>query len=374
MRRVRQLGVDAGPAALLALADAVGAAAGTTGVGWLWFAAIHLPLVVRRRFPVTVFWTVFAIALAAWTVAGIDAFYPFAVLLAAVATLARHRTWRWWWPAVAAVAAVLATGWSQHGLRLGDLAALAAALTAAVLLGITVRTRRAYVAEVERRAAAAERTRIAREVHDIVAHNLAVMIALADGAALTAAAAPRRAADTLGTISATGREALEEMRRLLGLLRDSSERAEPGPQPGLGDLDQLVAQVREAGLETTLVREGTPGRWGPGAELTIYRLVQEALTNTLKHAGPAATARITLRYTEDGAELEIINGGGSARAGRPAAVLRAGQTAGPRAGRGLAGMLERVAAYHGRVDAGPLPTGGWRVYASLHFGSGGEPS
>jgi signal transduction histidine kinase len=188
------------------------------------------------------------------------------------------------------------------------------------------------------------------------------MVALADGAALTATAAPERAAEVLTTISTTGREALDEMHRLLGLLRDASDRSGLAPQPGLDDLDQLVTQVRDAGLRATLVREGTPGPWGPGAGLTVYRLIQEALTNTLKHAGPSATARIRLRYRKNGVELEIVDDGAGPRTGRADG------------GHGLAGMIERVAAYDGRVDAGPLPAGGWRVHATLHFGQPGEPS
>jgi len=369
MIRVREafarhpLGADAGVAILLALADAPGAVAGAASAGgWVWFATVHLPLVWRRRYPSAVFWAVFVVAVAAWAVAGIDSVYPYAALLAATATLTRYRPWRWWWPAVTAIAVVLGTGWYQNGLRFGDLAALAAGLAAAVLLGVTVRTRQAYVTERERRAAAAERSRIAREVHDVVAHNVAVMVALADGAALAAAAAPERAVATLGTIAATGREALDDLHRLLGLLRDPSERPEFRPQPGLDDLDQLVAQVRDAGLRATVVRNGTPGPWGPAAELTIYRLVQESLTNTLKHAGPATTVGIHLRYGDDEAELDITDDGGAAPEHRQAG------------GHGLAGMLERVAAYDGQVDAGPLPTGGWHVHATLHFGRLGRRS
>ncbi|WP_433219257.1 sensor histidine kinase [Dactylosporangium sp. CS-047395] len=338
---------DAGLAALLALADAPGA----TG-GWAWFAAIHLPLVLRRRFPVAVFWTGFALAVTAWVVGGIEAVYPFVALLAALATVAWHRSWRWWSPAVAAIAAVLVTGRLQGALRDSDLVALAAALAAAVLLGVAVRTRRAYVAEVERRAAAAERTRIAREVHDVVAHNLAVMVALADGAALTAVANPERAAGALGTIAATGREALDEMHRLLDLLRDAPM-----------DLDALVDQVRAAGLRVEVVREGTPGRWGAEAGPTVYRVVQEALTNTLRHAGPAARVRVHVRYETGALALEITDDGGAARKARSA------PSAG---GRGLAGMRERVAAHDGHLEAGPFRNG-WRVRATLHFGQPGWP-
>lgn len=374
------LSVDAGLAALVAAANVPAAlAAGGGATDWPWFASVFLPLVWRRRYPIVVFWTVFVVAVSVWA-AGIAAVYPFFAILVAVYTLARHRSLRQCWPPGAAVAVLLVVTWQEGDPA--DLGTLAAALAAAGLLGITLRTRRAYVAELEERArrlerdrdqhamlaAAAERARIAREMHDIVAHNLAVMVALADGAALTATAAPRRAADTLTTISATGRQALDEMQRLLGVLRDGGS-AEPdrlglSPQPGLDDLAQLVEHVREAGLRATLACEGTPGRWGPGAGLTIYRLVQEALTNTLKHAGPAATAQIRLRYTSTSAEIEITDDGAHRRAQVPAGPLVAG--------RGLTGAMERVAAYDGRVEAGPLPGAGWRVQATLYFGPGEE--
>jgi signal transduction histidine kinase len=341
MIRVRQvaarhpLRVDAGLAALLALAGAPVAAAGVPGaVGWLWFGAVHAPLVWRRRSPVPVFWAVLALAVAGWTVAGIDAGYPFAPLLVALATLARHRSWRRWLPAVAALAAVLASGWHQDGLGLDDVATLAAVLAAAVLAGITLRTRQAYLTQLRRRAAAAERTRIAREVHDIVSHNLAVMVALADGAALTATAAPQRAAATLTTIAVTGREALDEMHRLLGLLRDAADGPTTAPQPGLDDLDDLLAQVRAAGLPVTLAREGVPGSFGPGAELCIYRLVQEALTNVGKHAR-ASRADIRVVQEDGGVLVRVTDDGAGFDAEQPTA------------GFGLEGMRERAALMNG---------------------------
>jgi signal transduction histidine kinase len=146
---------------------------------------------------------------------------------------------------------------------------------------------------------------------------------------------------------------------MLGLLHDGTGPVSSrfAPQPGLDDIDRLVAQVRAAGLRVALTRDGEPGRWGPGAGLTVYRIVQEALTNTLKHAGPAATAHVRLSYTPDGVDLEVTDDG----SGAPAVVS-------PPAGHGLTGMIERAASYGGHVHAGPLPGRGWRVHAHLPFG------
>jgi signal transduction histidine kinase len=371
---------DGGLAVLLAGVNAPALAAADVGVvEWLWFGAAHLPLVWRRRAPVLVFWTVLGLAgaaLAASQPAIVQGVYPESLALVAIYAVARYRPRRYLWPAIAVLEGILvAVAWQQDqpwtSLALGT-----SALAATVLLGLTVSTRRAYLAELEERArrlererdqqaqlaAATERARIARELHDIVAHNLAVMIALADGAAFAATAAPDRAADAMRQVSGTGRQALAEMRRLLGLLRDDQPPQAPSelvPQPGLDDLDELVDQVRAAGVRVTLTREGTAGGWGPGAGLAVYRIVQEALTNTLKHAGPQASAQVRLRYTAAGVDLEVTDDG-AGRPARPAADTVAG-------GHGLAGMIERATSYGGEVQAGPCPGTGWRVRVRLRF-------
>jgi signal transduction histidine kinase len=371
---------DGGLAVLLALVNAPAlAAAGVGVVDWLWFGAAHLPLVWRQRAPVLVFWAVLGLGGAALTTsppAVVQGVYPESLALVAIYTVARYRPRRDLWPAIAVLESILVvTAWQQEqpwtSLALGT-----SGLAATVLLGVTVSTRRAYLAELEERArrlererdqqaqlaVATERARIARELHDIVAHNLAVMIALADGAAFTAAAAPDRAADTMQQVSATGRQALAEMRRLLGLLRDGQPPRAPSelvPQPGLDDLDELVDQIRAAGVRVELTRQGTAGAWGPGAGLAVYRIVQEALTNTLKHAGPQASAQVRLCYTAAGMDLEVTDDG----AGRPASP--AADT--PAGGHGLAGMAERATSYGGEVQAGPRHGTGWRVRAHLRF-------
>jgi signal transduction histidine kinase len=359
--------VDAVVAAVLfAVLGRVTVALGPVSVwGWVWLVVLHLPLVVRRRWPVVVFWTVTVTAFAAVSV-GLGGPALLVVPMVAGYTLARHRSRRALWP-VAVPTAAFVVGWWWHGGPLWDALAVSAAFTVAVLLGAYLQTRRAYLAALEERArrlehereqqdrlaVAAERARIAREMHDIVAHNLAVMVALADGAAAVTPATPQRGVDMMRQTALTGRQALTEIRRLVGLLRVSEEDGQLTPQPGLEDLDELVGQVRAAGLEVTLTRTGTCADLGPGAELAIYRIVQEALTNTIKHAGQHATAEVRLTCDGTTADVEITDDGGD-RVVTPA-----------RPGHGLTGMTERAASYGGRVAAGPGTERGWRVHAHL---------
>ena len=222
--------------------------------------------------------------------------------------------------------------------------AFAGLTIAAAGLGTSVRQRQRYQASLEERAAAAERARIAREMHDIVAHNLSVMIALADGAAFAAERAPAQSASALQAVSATGRQALGEMRGLLGVLRDGRSPGELAPQPGMQEIDLLVGQVRAAGLPVAVAVEGDVRELPPGAQLTVFRVVQEALTNSLKHAGPDAEARVCLHYDPAGVEVEISDNGGGLRSSAQGAH-----------GLGLNGMRERAAVYGGTVEAGPRP-------------------
>ena len=338
--------------------------------------ALVVPLIWRRRAPVLVFWTVFGLA---WLVDSLGVELPALLIvpLVAVYAVARYRPLRHVLPAAAAIELTVLSTRQSDNVPWQGIAGMSTALAAIVLLGVYTRTRRAYLAELEERArrlarerdqqaelaTAAERARIARELHDIVAHNLAVMIALADGAVYNATVAPDRAADAMAKVSGTGRQALAEMRRLLGLLREDPPEPDRNPQPGLDDLDSLVEQLRAAGLRVVVTREGMPGSWGAGAGLAVYRILQEALTNALKHAGPDAVARVRLRYTPHGVELEVTDDG------RRVAVPF-GATAGKGAegnGHGLAGMTERAASYGGTLEAGPGPNGGWRVFTAMTF-------
>jgi signal transduction histidine kinase len=218
------------------------------------------------------------------------------------------------------------------------------------------RERRAQLAERERDVAAREavveeRARIARELHDAIAHNVSMMVVQAGAERRVLDRRQGSTGEVLQTIEEIGRGALTEMRRLVGMLREGGE-DQLSPQPGLGEVPRLVAQVREAGLPVELRVEGNQRQLPVGIELSAYRIVQEALTNALKHAGDA-TASVCVRYGEDTLELEIIDDGPGA-----AAPIAGG-------GHGLAGMRERVALYGGRIDTGHKASGGFRVRVLL---------
>jgi signal transduction histidine kinase len=218
------------------------------------------------------------------------------------------------------------------------------------------RERRAQLAERERDVAAreavvGERARIARELHDAIAHSVSMMVVQAGAERRVLDGRQGSTGEVLQTIEEIGRGALTEMRRLVGMLREGGE-DQLSPQPGLGDLPRLVAQVQEAGLPVELTVEGNQRQLPVGIELSAYRIVQEALTNALKHAGDA-TASVSVCYGEDTLELEIVDDG-------PGAVAPVAS-----GGHGLAGMRERVALYGGRIDAGRKSSGGFRVRVLL---------
>ncbi|HET9656003.1 MAG TPA: sensor histidine kinase [Kineosporiaceae bacterium] len=229
-------------------------------------------------------------------------------------------------------------------------------------------TRRAYLDALEERAdrleiereqqsrlaTAAERARIARELHDVVAHSLSVIIAQADGGRYAARSDSQAAVRALEIVSGTGRTALTDMRRLLGVLRDG-EQDSRGPQPGIGAVADLVTSVRSSGLTVGLAEVGRPRDVGDGLGLAAYRIVQEALTNVLKHGGPAARASVQVSWEADAVRLVVEDDG------RGASASDDGR------GQGLGGMRERARLYGGRVDAGPRPGGGFRVHALLPY-------
>ena len=224
-------------------------------------------------------------------------------------------------------------------------------------------------------ATAAERSRIAREMHDIVAHSLSVIIAQADGGRYAAAQDPAAATRSLVTIGETGRAALADMRRLLGVLRpevstdggragaapgtvvrpgaDGTAVADLVPQPAVGDIEQLVEQVRAAGVRVSLVRMGMARTLPPGTGLTVYRITQESLTNILKHAGPSPTATVLVQWAAAQLVVEVSDDGRGAAA------------TGDGAGQGVLGMRERAAMLGGSLTVGPRPGGGYRVRAEI---------
>ncbi|HYN16668.1 MAG TPA: histidine kinase [Actinomycetes bacterium] len=268
-----------------------------------------------------------------------------------------------------------------------DAAFASLGLAGAWVLGDRARVQRALAAELQeravrlereraeeaRRAVASERARIARELHDVVAHHVSMMVVQAEAGPL--AADPARAAGAFEAIAATGRQALVEMRRLLGVLRGDGDQAPSlAPQPGLAEVPALVEQVGQAGLRVELVVEGTKAALPPGIDLSAYRIVQEALTNALRHGG-AGSARVLVRYGEDDLELQIDNGvePPPAAAGplRPAILPVGSDRQDRRSGRGLLGMRERVNLFGGELHAGPEPGGGFTVEARLPIGDPG---
>jgi signal transduction histidine kinase len=215
------------------------------------------------------------------------------------------------------------------------------------------------VAEAERgralaaeRAAAEERTRIARELHDVVAHAVSVMVVQASAVRRLLHTEQEREREALLSVEQTGREALTEMRRMLGVMStDEQKHVERAPQPGLKHLDGLIAHVQEAGLPVTLRVEGVRPELSAGIDLSAYRIVQEGLANALKHA-TGARAEVLVRYGDDGIEMEVADDGHSANGAR-------GE------GRGLVAMRERVALYGGTLEAGPREGGGFVLHARL---------
>lgn len=346
--------------------------------------ALLLPLLFRRRWPVIAFGAIAVVAGVQWLLnvpLSADA-----ALLVAFYAIVRQRSLR----ISVGAAFVLELGcviamirWSPANSMLLSFILLSGLVAAAGSLAAFARVRASYLRELEDRAeraerdrdqharlaAVEERTRIAREMHDSVAHHLTVMIALAHGAAAVTAASPDEAAAAMTSVAQTGQQALAETRRLLGVLRTEPESVEResarAPQPNLDALESLIGQVRAAGLPVTYSVTGRPYPLPEGLELTLYRLVQEATTNTLKHAGDGATVTVTLEYGEDDVLLRVTDIGGDHAAG--ATVPGTGPSRSG-SGHGLQGMRERVAVWSGSLSAGPIASAaatGWQVTARI---------
>ncbi len=349
--------------------------AGTFGVVLaLWSS---LPLLVRRRWPIAVLAAVESAVVVGLVQATPDLRLGGPALVVAVFTVATRC------PRPRALGAALAVA-GCNGLvllvatllgrtgALHDVVADTILVAGAWAIGDNVGTRRAYLAGLEeraerlereqtvvsQRAALAERARIARELHDVVAHHVSAIAVQAGAAEEQAERDPARARAVLATIQATSREALAEMRAVVGVLHEEGDGVTLAPQPGLAQLAQLAAQSRSAGLDVRVRVDGPAAPLPDALDVCAYRIIQEALTNTLKHAG-ATRAEVTVRYTEDGVELSVVDDGGVGTV--PASL--------PGAGRGLVGMRERVALFRGRLDTGRIPGGGFRVVAHLPTGS-----
>jgi len=341
---------------------------------------LAVPVVFRRKHPVGAYATAVAAGGLQVTLGIRPAATDVAILilLYTLAAYTPRRTSVWGLAVCLAGSAVGILRWTSLGshsvvgwLTAGTMLFAGPALLAWVL-GDSMRYRRAYYASLEDRAArleaerdaqaqiaaVAERARIARELHDVIAHNVSVMVVQADGASYALDNDPGRAREALAAISATGRQALAEMRRLLGVLRHDEDgfTSERAPQPGIGELGELLDQARGAGLPVSFTVEGDPHPLPGGIALAAYRIVQESLTNTRKHAGPVASASVTLRYCDDAVVLAISDDGRGEAGGAGVPGT---------AGHGLTGMRERVASCGGSVAAGPRPGGGFEVVATL---------
>ncbi|HEU5160438.1 MAG TPA: sensor histidine kinase [Streptosporangiaceae bacterium] len=338
-------------------------------------AAMVASLVLRRRAPMSVLAGMFVgeAALSALDYAPSAA--DVIAFLIAVYSVAAHRPLaRSAIGGVAAVVAFTALIFSYPvNVNLVEYVTNMALLIGVWWLGRGLRLRRAYLAELEdraqrlerlregdaRTARVEERARIARELHDVVAHHVSVMTVQAGAARRILDRDPESAREAMSTIEGLGRTALSEMRRIVGVLRTERDPVHAGrelaPQPGLHDIGGLIDRVRETGLMVQLWIEGEPRTLSPGVDLAVYRLVQEALTNTLKHAGPQARAWVRIHYAGQGVNVEIEDDGRGAAAGLPGN--------GDSAGHGLVGMRERVSLYGGELRIGPRSGGGFEVRA-----------
>jgi len=322
------------------------------------------PLVVRRRWPIAVLVAVSAASIAS---ASIDhsqdlAFALVVASYTAAAYVDRERFVRFSAP-IAVAAAVVGTVVADPHTNWVEVVVDATFSTGLpMLLGRISYNRRRRIAVDRERAAhdavTQERARIARELHDVVAHAMSVMVVQAGAARRVLDDDPASARAAIARIEATGRDGMAEMRRLIGILKEDAAEAERTPQPGLADLDGLLGTVRAAGVTVELVTEGAPRALSSGVDLTAFRIVQEALTNVMKHAG-RANARVLLRWLADALEIEVADDG-------------RGPTTAAGGGQGLIGMRERVGLFGGTLTSGPRPGGGFELRATLPIGEGGQ--
>jgi signal transduction histidine kinase len=344
------------------------------GSGWtaVLLLLVTLPLLFRRRYPLGVLWVLLTMAVMVSDNPAALRLSFFACVIAgySAAAFSPYKV-----PALASLpaAAILHAGLQSDASSVSD-----SAVPFLILLPIAVAAEglrrwkqhadegRARMSAMEheqiealRRATELERARIARELHDVVTHNVSVMVIQAGAARSVLATDTDQAREALLAVEAGGRAAMAELRHVMGLLTvDTDITGQEGetdlaPQPGLDGLEPLVQRMRDSGVEVELIVRGQPGPLPSGIELTVYRLVQEALTNTVKHAAGAAV-RVLVEYAGDHLRVEVTDTGG-----------RSGATGGTGTGRGLIGLRERLSVYGGTLQAGPRLTGGYRVQARI---------
>jgi signal transduction histidine kinase len=338
--------------------------------------AMVAPLVFRRKYPLVVAYAVLVVSIphSALALGFSSALAGMIALYSAVVYAGRRRG------ALYVLVLVIVSGVQLVLQREPDIVIISLfgvfAIALCWVLGEFVGARRAYQAEVEARlhlleterdqaariAVGEERGRIARELHDVVAHAVSVMVVQADGASYAITSNPAVAARALSTISETGRGALAELRRLLDVLRNEDGDSEPRvPQPNAEALVELAERCRSSGLAVDLDIDEDLGDLPAGVSLGVYRIVQESLTNALKHAGRGAKASVRVHRNGDVMEIEVADDG----AGRANSLVKASAAAGVPGGNGLIGMRERAHVFGGSLDVGPAAGGGWRVRAKL---------
>ncbi len=343
-------------------------------LGWILLIAATSPIAFRRVAPIASMWAIVVTTIPYWVLDYPDEPMGPALLIAIYSVGAHVERPRSLHHGATASLAMIATGIvgviaPEEDLPWFAIPAFIIMYGTAWMLGDNLRTRRAYVNELKLaatrteahqqaeadRAVAEERTRIARELHDVVAHSMSVMVVQAGAARRVLDSDPKRASDALAAIESTGRESLDEMRQILSVLRSEDEAADLAPAPTLDDFGRLIEHCENAGLPVDIAVEGDSRPLAASLEVSAYRVVQESLTNTLKHAGPAQ-AEVRLVYTPELLEVLITDDG------RGASAAASG------AGQGLVGMRERVEAFGGTLRAGPRAGGGYAVTAAFPIG------
>src|SRR5215218_7957852 len=333
------------------------------------FAVASAALYWRRHAPLAVL----GVALVAWAVTiGSDSSNLGGVAIIALYSAGRYATdTRWGHVGVAAAIAEVSVDLLNDPAPWGEAVFGGVVMFVAWYVGRRLRLRKERTAELlleqaaeARRIVIEERTRIARELHDVVAHRVSLMTVQAGAAKAVAAEDPEASLRAMGAVEEAGRQALDELRHLLGVLRPETDLDGLGPQPGLADLPRLVEQIRGAGVDVSLATDGVSGELPARVDLFAYRIVQEALTNVLKHAGPGAHSEVRLGTDRSGIVIEVLNDG------RGAVVMPGSGAAQDSArGHGIVGMRERARLLGGTLDAGPRPGGGFGVVAHLPTGT-----